>query len=685
MARILEGQEGVANMIDDILVFGRTRQEHDARLSQVLSRLAKAGIILNEDKCRFGVSEVSFLGVVVSAKGIRPDPSKAEAVKAMEAPTDVAGVRRLLGMVNNLARFLPHISDVTAPIRALLNKSASWVWQHEQEAAFKKVKELLTSDRCMAKYHPSFDEFVCGITFDVETDHLPLVSLLGKMELDMLPPRIQRLRLKTMQYQFRMLHVPGKLLATADTLSRITHKASTPVDTVELFAAQVVGCMSEVLPLRPEDVRQAQESDAECKALISFCQQGWPRKTKLPLHVSKYASVADELSVCDGILLKGPRIVIPSSLRPAVLTLLHEGHQGINRTKALARESVWWPGISADIASLVTNCEQCTSTRVSLAEPLVSTALPGRPWEFLGMDLFHLNGQTFLLVVDYYSRFPEVVTLRSTTARAVIDALKSIFARHGIPQDVRSDNGPPFSSQEFAAFAASYGFNHATSSPHYAQSNGEAERLVRTVKDLFRKSKDPHLALLSYLDTPGVDGFSPAQLLMGRQLRTRVLKQNSQLCPNWPPKKDVVAKDVAYKRKQTDDYNRHHGARDLPPLQTGQRVWVRPDQVQATVLSPGQRPRSYVVETDRGVLQRNRRHLVPFVPSASGEESLPTAAQQPSPPQQVLQEPQPANSVGPAIPQGQPLQHSPAARDSSDGVTRTRYGQRVVPPRRLNL
>ncbi|XP_037502386.1 uncharacterized protein K02A2.6-like [Rhipicephalus sanguineus] len=298
------------------------------------------------------------------------------------------------------------------------------------------------------------------------------------MEMDMLPPRIQRLRLKTMQYQFRMLHVPGKLLATADTLSRITHKASTPADTVELFAAQVVGCMSKVLPLSPEDVRQAQESDGECKVLISFCQQGWPRKTKLPLHVSKYASVADELSVCDGILLKGPRIVIPSSLRPVVLTLLHEGHQGVNRTKALAREPVWWPGISADIASLVTNCEQCASTRVNLAEPLVSTALPGRPWEFLGMDLFHLNGQTFLLVVDYYSRFPEVVTLRSTTARAVIDALKSIFAHHGIPQDIRSDNGPPFSSQEYVAFATSYGFNHATSSPHYARSNGEAERMA---------------------------------------------------------------------------------------------------------------------------------------------------------------------------------------------------------------
>lgn len=109
VARILEGQEGVADMIGDILVFGRSHQEHDTRLSQVLSSLAKAGITLNQDRCRFGVSEVSFLRFVVLAQGIRPDPAKVEAVKAMEAPTGVAGVRLLFGMVNHLARSLQHI------------------------------------------------------------------------------------------------------------------------------------------------------------------------------------------------------------------------------------------------------------------------------------------------------------------------------------------------------------------------------------------------------------------------------------------------------------------------------------------------------------------------------------------------------------------------------------------------
>ncbi|XP_037279907.2 uncharacterized protein LOC119172865 [Rhipicephalus microplus] len=266
-------------------------------------------------------------------------------------------------------------------------------------------------------------------------------------------------------------------------------------------------------------------------------------------------------------------------------------------------------------------------------------------------------------------------------AQAVIDVLKSIFARHGIPREVRSDNGPLFSSREFAALAASYGFDHVTSSPHYAQSNGEAERMVRTIKELFRKATDPHLALLSYRDTPGVDGFSPAQLLMGRQLRTKVPKQDSQLCPHWPSRKDVRRKDAAYKQKQAADFNRHHRAQDLSSLLTGQCVWVRPDQVKATVLSPARRPRSYVVETEQGgVLQRNRRHLVPFAPPAPRVEPPPSEEQEP---QRTLPplEPQRTTTVQPPGSLGLP----PADSDRSDGVTRTRSGRRVVPPNHLNL
>ncbi|XP_064475658.1 uncharacterized protein LOC135389551 [Ornithodoros turicata] len=244
----------------------------------------------------------------------------------------------------------------------------------------------------------------------------------------------------------------------------------------------------------------------------------------------------------------------------------------------------------------------------------------------------------FVMVVDYYSRYPE---------------------------QVHSDNGPQFSSRDFAAFALSYGFDHVTSSPHYAQSNGEVKRMIRTVKGLLRKAKDPHLALMNYRDTPGVAGFSPAQLLMGRRLRTRVPKTENQLRAQWPKREEVASRDEPYKRKKAQDFNRHHQARELPSLRTGQNVWVRREQVRATVLSPPQRPRCFVVEIERGaILQRNRRHLVPFL------RKLPALP--------VLQPPVPTDSApGTGTPV---LQHS-----ERDCAVYTRSGRHVIPPHRLNL
>ncbi|XP_037526473.1 uncharacterized protein K02A2.6-like [Rhipicephalus sanguineus] len=165
-----------------------------------------------------------------------------------------------------------------------------------------------------------------------------------------------------------------------------------------------------------------------------------------------------------------------------MLELLHDGHQGINRCKALARESVWWPGINNQIETLVSNCHTCAETRVQRSKPMLPSTTPSRPWEEVGIDLFHPNGQDFVLLVGYRSRFPEVISLRSTTALAVINAIKTVFARHGIPRLVRSDNGLQFAAKEFSAFAKSYGFCHVTSSPHLPQSNGVVERMVRTVR-----------------------------------------------------------------------------------------------------------------------------------------------------------------------------------------------------------
>ncbi|XP_075531723.1 uncharacterized protein LOC142564561 [Dermacentor variabilis] len=288
------------------------------------------------------------------------------------------------------------------------------------------------------------------------------------------------------------------------------------------------------------------------------------------------------------------------------------------------------------------------------------------------MDLFSYKGHNYLLVVDYRSRYPEVIYMRSTNSEAVINAVKSIFARFGIPAVVRSDNGPQFASRAFAAFAKYYGFQHITSSPNYPQSNGEVERMVRTIKELFAKADDPFLALLSYRDTAGVTGFSPAQLLLGRSLRTRLPKTVDRLEPKWPAPDDVKCQDEKVRGRQKKDFDRRHAATVLPPLQPGDTVWVRDIKDTASVLSPASKPRSYVVETPNAVLVRNRIHLVPYSDTTMSQLNEPARSENR---EEHEEQTTATDATATATPQV-----------SKDGRVRvTRFGRRVKTPRRLDL
>ena len=130
-----------------------------------------------------------------------------------------------------------------------------------------------------------------------------------------------------------------------------------------------------------------------------------------------------------------------------------------------------------------------------------------------------------------------------------------------------SDNGPQFSSYEMKEFAESYSFTHCTSSPHYPQSNREAERAVKTAKGLLEHSSDPHMALLSYRTTPlPWCGLSPAELLMGRRLRTDVPEVKGQHIPNWPHVTDFKTLEQKFKASQKHGYDRRHRVRELPDL-----------------------------------------------------------------------------------------------------------------------
>ena len=262
--------------------------------------------------------------------------------------------------------------------------------------------------------------------------------------------------------------------------------------------------------------------------------------------------------------------------------------------------SVWWPGVSKEIETFDKSCPVCQKTTTPNKEPLISTPPPSHPWEFIATDLFELKNSTYLLTVDYYSRFVEVQKLNSKTSSSDIRHLKSRF---GIPAETVSDNGPQFNSQEMKEFSETYGFRHITTSPHYPQANGLAERTVKTVKSLLENSSDSYKALLSYRATPMPwCALSPAELLMGRRIRTDIPQVKESFVPKWSHIANFRSLDEKYKRLQKEHYDQCHRVRMLPSLPEDQPVWVetRGFQTPGRVSHAFDAPRSYVVETASG-------------------------------------------------------------------------------------
>jgi len=233
----------------------------------------------------------------------------------------------------------------------------------------------------------------------------------------------------------------------------------------------------------------------------------------------------------------------------------------------------------------------------------------------VGTDLFELKGSHYLLIVDYFSRYPEITKLVSTTSATVITALKAgppCGQSPGIPETVRSDNGPQYSSQEFAKFADSYGFKHLTSSPLYPQSNGQVERMVRTIKNMLERSNDPFVALLSYRATPlPWCNLSPAELSMGRKIRTSVPQTNKHLMPEWTYLTDFRKKSAQFKKKQKENFDNRHRVHSLPEIPDDAEAWVNsgPVPVRGRIVTSSDSPRSYLVSTPTGEVRRNRIHL----------------------------------------------------------------------------
>jgi hypothetical protein len=311
---------------------------------------------------------------------------------------------------------------------------------------------------------------------------------------------------------------PGTQLVLADTLSR-AYPPATPTDRQksattfweELAELDMDDQMAELRMVASsatiEKLKTAAATDPVYQCLKQQVVAGWPETPEaVPVDIRDYTTFADELTVADDFVFKGNRVVVPHGARDDILARLHISHSGVNGCLRRARDTVFYPGIAADIKKLVSQCRVCQNHQVESAkEPLRSHPVPSRPWERVGTDIFTHGGQDYLITVDYLSHYFEVDRLPSKQSKDVVYVLRQQFARHGIPTTVVSDNSP-FGSEEFSDFTRKWQFEHITSSPNYPQSNGKAEAAVKMAKILMRKSteavSDPLLSLLEWRNTP---------------------------------------------------------------------------------------------------------------------------------------------------------------------------------------
>ncbi|UYV77037.1 K02A2.6-like [Cordylochernes scorpioides] len=672
MQSMFTGIEGVKVYMDDIIIYGNSLTEHNSRLITVLEIARKNNLKFEFNKMQLAQEKVKFIGHEISKNGISADPSKLEAIQKIKRPMDKTSLQRFLGTVNYLAKFMHNLADKTVLLRQLLKKNTLWTWNEAIEKEFIELKNLVSNPPVLGLFDPHrkvtlsvdasqhglgavlmqegrpiafasaslnntqkkyaqiekellalwygcqrFNYHLYGRKFTAQTDHKPLLAILKK-PLEELSPRLERLVLKLMRYDFNLEYVPGKVIHTADTLSRDSISEET-IDTSDLDLQNTIMTLNlKVTTKRYQEILRDMESDEEMIKLRDHILNGWPiHKKSVDYAVKPYWHCKEELYIWKDLICRGQRLVIPKVQRESILQTLHMSHQGISACKNRAHEAIYWPGLDREIEEMVYKCRICQESQPSQRkEPLIPHEIADYPWQKVAIDFFYLDQSVFIIIVDYYSSFPEVIKVASTSAKEILPVLKSTFARHGIPEIIITDNGPPFTSQDFTNFTNEWDIEHKTSSPGYPKSNGLVERMVQTVKKQLKKCRqdntDPYMCLIALRTTPSNNLPSPAQMLMGRNLRTLIPMKTTKLKPAFISTENILQQKRENQYKMKEYYDRN--AKILPKMSSGEQVNAKTSNAwrPATIIGEANQPRSYIIQNNEGrMLKRNRVHLRP--------------------------------------------------------------------------
>ena len=517
--------------------------------------------------------------------------------------------------------------------------------------------------------------------FVIVTDSSPLVSILNDRRLDQIQnDRLLKLKTAMARFNFTVRHQAGDRHLIADALSRapvappaapdLVLTAEEDTDRSFIVAAAVATADTGAPDLVLDPIRRAAAEDTQYQDVVTQTEAGWPTKPPEP-HLAPYWHHRADLTVHEGLILYGPRILIPRASRKQATTQLHAAHQGINKTRERAARTVWWPTINNDIEQAVGRCTTCRETLPSLThQPLLHGPRASRPFQTLHLDLCHHGGEQYLVITDEYSGWPDLAGLgRDASAAAIIDKLRRQFLAHTVPEAVRPDNGPQFTASETRQFLALWQVRVEPSAPYLPRTNGRAEAAVKAMKKILRGSSAggrpdaDQLAegIIAYRNTPRYGGRSPAEWVYGRNLKDRLPTHHSAFDPRW--QRDWAALDTREETTKRKANARYDGqARAHTPLSPGDPVWVQNHVTQrwtipGTVLETEDHD-AYLVRHDSGrVYRRNRVHLRRRLAEEGEQEPLP---EPPSPP--AATEPTPEGTRPPAALRPPATSQPPAVR-----------------------
>lgn len=663
--------ENVEVYFDDVIVSGKTLEEHDVAFNKVIEQARKHNLKFNPDKVQYRTQSVKFMGLVVSKNEISPQANHIEAIVKYPSPNNRNELLRFLGLVKYICKFLPNLSGITTHLRNLTSEKVTWHWNLNHENEFESIKSILSTKPVLKIFDPKkkctiqcdaskdglgcvllqeecpvafssrslnssekkyaqiekemlaivfatekFYEFIYGQVVEIQTDHKPLITIIEKKSMNDISARLQRMVMKLLKFDVIIKYNPGPYMYIADALSRAFLPHTIPEDPCKQINIHNLTAFVPMTSNTRNMFMRAYEMDETLICVKKFLVEGWPEKNSLNPDLKHYYKLKNDIYMENEFLFFLHKLIVPKSLRNLMLKYLHAAHSGIEKTRQRARQIVYWPQMSIDIEKIVSKCQPCQTHRTSnQKEPLISHPLPNRPWENISADIFELGMQSYIVLIDAYSNWIEVEEIKNKSVQSVIQICKLIFSRLGVPDRFMSDN-VPFNSFEFKKFANEWNFDVVFSSPRYAQSNGLAEKGVFIAKRILSKlnyendNQKWFEALLEYRNTPIPSlGFSPAQIMMSRMLKSKVPTSIRLLQPQII-KPSILNENIQKKReKQKYYYDNHAKARknfqsnDNAMYKVGKK-W-QPCKIIEKV-----NERSYIIKNVYGqLLRRNKRFL----------------------------------------------------------------------------